>query len=108
MEELGYVISELPALVFVIWFAVRLFQFRRRQRNQPPFSDRDRRLLFGTAGRPVINGMFLFKFGLAIVAVSLIGVLEILVLEPLGAAILSGVLLLTSIAIVHNLLEIED
>jgi hypothetical protein len=41
---------------------------------------------------------------LAIVAVTTIGVLEILVLAPLGAAIITASLLLTSTVIVHHLL----
>ena len=43
---------------------------------------------------------------LAIVAVITTGVLEIIVLAPLGAAILTGLLLLTSTAIVRHLLLI--
>ncbi len=104
LEKLGYVISEIPPLLFVIWFAVRFIQFRRRQRHQPVFSDADRALLFGSAERRPARAMFYLKLALASAAVGALGFLEILVLAPLGAAILTGVILLTSTAIVRHLL----
>ena len=104
LDKLGYVISEIPPLLFLIWFAVKFIQFRRRQRQQPVFSDADRELLFGGAKRRPAGAIFYVKLGLAATAVATVGFIEILVLAPLGAAILTGVLLLTSTAIVHQLL----
>src|SRR6266508_922935 len=46
MDRIGYVLSEIPVLFFVIWFAFRLVQYRRYRRNQPIYSDKDRQLLF--------------------------------------------------------------
>lgn len=103
MDRFGYLLSELPALIFIIWFAVRFFQFRRRQKNQPSYSETDRELLFGAPRqRPTKSAVYL-RLALAIVAVTTIGVLEILVLAPFGAAIITASLLLTSTAIVHRL-----
>jgi len=103
MDRFGYLLSELPTLIFIVWFAVRFFQFRRRQNNQPTYSETDRELLFGAPRqRPAKREVYL-RLGLAIVAITTIGVLEILVLAPFGAAIITGSLLLTSTAIVHRL-----
>jgi len=103
MDKFGYVLSEIPALIFIVWFAVRYFQFRRRQKNQPSYSETDRQLLFGVPRqRPAKNAVYL-RLALAIVAVTTIGVLEIVILAPLGAAIITASLLLTSTVIVHRL-----
>lgn len=104
LDKLGYMISEIPPLLFLVWFAIRFTQFRRRQRNQPIFSDADRLLLFGSSKRRPAGPMFYLKLALAVAAVAALGLLEILVLAPLGAAILTGVVLLTSTTIVRHLL----
>lgn len=108
MEKLGYLLSEAPVLIFVVWFAVRLIQFRRRRKKQPTFSENDRRLLFGNPRtRPTTLTIYL-KFALAIIAVTAVGILEFIALAPVGAAILTGALLLTSAVIVHQLLPIDE
>jgi hypothetical protein len=107
MEKLGYLISEIPPLFFVAWFAVRFFQFRRRQRKEPLFSDADRALLFGSQRSRPASGMFYLKLILAITIVATLGLLEIVLLAPFGAAILTGALVLTSTVIVRNLLAID-
>ena len=103
MDRFGYLLSELPALIFIVWFAVRFFQFRRRKKNQPTYSETDRQLLFGAPRQPAPKTAVYLRLALAIVAVTTIGVLEILVLAPFGAAIITASLLLTSTAIVHRL-----
>ncbi|HEY1232063.1 MAG TPA: hypothetical protein VGH22_01655 [Candidatus Binatia bacterium] len=104
MDKLGYLLSEIPLLIFIVWFAVRFFQFRRRQKHQPSYSETDRELLFGTPRRRPAKTEIYLRLALAIIAVSTIGVLEFLVLAPLGAAIVTTSLVLTSTAIVHHLL----
>jgi hypothetical protein len=107
MAKLGYLLSEAPALIFVVWFAIRFFQFRRRQKNQAYFSDSDRQTLFGRrAERPITPGYYL-KLSLAILVAASIGALEMVALAPFGAAILTGALLLTSAVIVHLLLPLD-
>ena len=103
MDRFGYLLSELPGLIFIVWFAVRFFQFRRRQNNQPSYSETDRQLLFGAPRQRLAKSAVYFRLALAIIAVTTIGVLEILVLAPFGAAIITTSLLLTSTAIVHSL-----
>ena len=107
MANLGYLLSEAPALIFVIWFAVRFFQFRRRQKQQAYFSDTDRQLLFGRrTERPITPGFYL-KLSLAILAAAAIGTLEMITLAQFGAAILTGTLLLSGAAIVHLFLPLD-
>ena len=107
MEKIGYVLSEAPVFFLLIWFAVRFVQFRRYRDNRPVLTPADLRLL---GSRPRIDPRsreFYFRFALAVLAVSMIGVLEFIVLAPFGAAILSGALLLTSAAIVRAVLLLE-
>jgi hypothetical protein len=93
----------------MIWFAIRLIQYRRRRKREPVFSDVDRRLLFGSDRRRSESATFYLKFILAIVATTLVGMLEFIALAPLGAALLAGALLLTSATIVRQiLLPLED
>jgi hypothetical protein len=103
MDKLGYLLSEIPALIFIVWFAVRFFQFRRRQNHQPSYSETDKELLFGAPRERARKSAVYLRLALAIVAVTMIGVLEIIVLAPFGAAIITASLLLTSTAIVHRL-----
>jgi hypothetical protein len=106
MDRIGYVLSEIPVLLFVIWFAFRLVQYRRYRRNQPIYSDKDRQLLFSktktTLEQPVFLGL-----ARAILAATAATYLEILMLAPFGAAILSAALLLTSAAIVRWFLMLD-
>jgi hypothetical protein len=104
MDKLGYLLSEIPLLIFIVWFAVRFFQFRRRKNHQPSYSETDRELLFGKPRQHSPKTEVYLRLALAIVAVTTIGVLEFFVLAPLGAAIVTTSLVLTSTAIVHRLL----
>jgi hypothetical protein len=108
MEKMGYILSEAPLFLFMVWFTIRLVQYRRWRRQRPVFSDIDRRLLFGTARRRSESATFCFKFILAIVATTLVGILEFIALAPLGAALLTGALILTSATIVQRILPLED
>ena len=104
MDKLGYTLSEIPFLIFIVWFAVRFFLFRRRKNHQPSYSETDRELLFGKPRQRSAKTEVCLRLALAIVAVTTVGVLEFLVLAPLGAAIVTTSLVLTSTAIVHHLL----
>jgi hypothetical protein len=104
MDEIGYVLSEVPVLLFVIWFAFRLVQYRRYRRNQPIYSDKDLQLLFSKTNleQPVFPAL-----ARAILAATAATYLEILTLAHFGAAILSATLLLTSAAIVRWFLVLD-
>ncbi len=108
MEKMGSILSEAPLLFFMIWFSVRLIQFRRLRRRQPVFSDSDRRLLFGGPRRRSESATFYLKLTAAAVAMALVAAVEFVTLAPLGAALISGALLLTAAAIVRHVLPLDD
>jgi len=108
MEKIGYVLAEAPVFCFMIWFSIRLIQYRRSRDNRPIYGDRDRRMLFDAAKYPRGTRIFRFKLALTIAAVTAAALVEFIVLASLGAAILSGALLFTSAAIVYRLLLKAD
>lgn len=107
MEKIGYVLSEAPAYVLLIWGSVRLVQLRRWWKNQPIITADDRRLLQSRPGIATNSPQFYLRLAGAILAVTAFGFLEIVVLAPFGAAILSGALLLTSASLVYAILRFE-
>jgi len=104
MEKLGYILSEAPVLFFVIWFAVRLVQFRRYRKNQPLFSEHDQALLFPQAKIDLGSPIRRVKLARCILLATTATYVEFLVLAPFGAAILSVALVLTTAGIVHGVL----
>jgi hypothetical protein len=107
MDKIGYVLSEVPVLLFVIWFAFRLVQYRRYRRNQPIYSDKDRQLLFSKTKTTLEPPVFRLGLARAILAATAATYVEILTLAPFGAAMLSAALLLTSAAIVRCFLVLD-
>ncbi|MGE5220343.1 MAG: hypothetical protein ACM3SP_25345 [Chloroflexota bacterium] len=104
LEKLGYVLSEAPVLFFIAWFAIRWVQIRRRRNRQSGSLANDRRKLRRPAEYGPRDLQFYPRFALAVVAVTVTGVLELAALAPFGAGILSGAFLLSSVAIVQRLL----
>jgi len=104
MDRLGYILSEAPVLILMIWFAVRLVQVRRFRENRPFFTEDDRRVLFEPPPHEPRTWRFYSRLALATAAFMTIGFLEILVLAPFGAAIVTGALLLTAAAVVRRAL----
>jgi hypothetical protein len=107
MDKIGYVLSEVPVLLFVIWFAFRLVQYRRYRRNQPIYTDKDRQLLFSKIRTTVEPPVFRLGLVRTVLASTAATYFEILTLAPFGAAILSAALLLTSAAIVRWFLVLD-
>lgn len=107
MENFGYVLSEAPIFVLIVWFAVKLAQLRRYRRNQPVFSEADHRLLFRQVKPDLSSPVFRLRMARAILAVTAAIYLEILILAPLGAGILAAALIVTSAAIVHQILMLD-
>jgi len=102
MEKLGYFISEAPVLFLVIWFAVRIVQYRRYRNKQPLFSERDKALLFPQNRIDLRSPMRRVKLARCILLATAATYVEFVVLAPFGAAILSVALVLTSASIVHS------
>ena len=108
MEHLGYILSEAPVFFLTMWFAIRLVHYRRYRRNQPLFSDSDRRLLFTPTKPRLDSPVFRLKLVRSILGVTAAMYVEILILGPFGAGILAAALLLTSAAIVHRILLVNS
>ena len=104
MEKFGYLLSEAPVLFLMIWLAVRVVHWRRSRENRAAFNDADRRMLFHAAQYRPDTWPFYPRFALAVFAVVALGSLQVFVLAPLGAAIVTTTLVLTSAAIVYGML----
>lgn len=104
MENFGYFLSEAPFLILIVWSSVKLVRWRRSRENRPWFSDKDHHMLFHAAQYGPEHWKFYPRFILAVLAVTALGLLQIIALAPLGAAILAGALVLTSAAIVHEVI----
>jgi hypothetical protein len=107
MDQIGYLLSEIPVFIFVIWFAVRLVQYRRYRNNLPIVTENDRRMLFHRPTDRQSKFRFYAKLALATLVVTAVGYLQLITLAPLGAGILAGTLLLTAATIVRRLLMNE-
>ena len=104
MEKLGYLLSELPVLALIIWLTIKIVHWRRARENRPRFNEADRRMLFHAAPYGPDRWQFYPRFVLAVLAVGILGSFQMAVLAPLGAAIVTGVVVLTSAAVVQGVL----
>jgi len=104
MEKLGYIISEAPVLFLMIWFAVRMVQYRRRRKQRPLFSAGDKALLFPPNKISLSSPIMRVRFVRCILLATAATYVEFLVLAPFGAAILCVALTLTTAGIVHRVL----
>ena len=104
VEKLGYVLSELPVLILILWSAWRIVHWRRARAGRRSFNEANRGTLASTAQYSPDDWEFYPRFALAVFAVAIIGALQVIFLAPLGAAIIAGVFILTSAAIVHGVL----
>ena len=104
MEDIGYILSEVPFLALIIGFAIKLVSWRRASANRPSFSDHDRRALFQAAPYGPEHWQFYPRFLLAVIGVIAVGLLQFLALAPLGAAVLTSTLVLTSAVIVRGVI----
>lgn len=104
MEKLGYIISEAPVLILMIWFAVRIVQYRRRRDQRPMFSEQDHALLFPKSKVSLRSPMVRVRFARCLLLATAATYVEFLVLAPFGAAILCVALTLTTAGIVHRVL----
>jgi len=104
LEKLGYILSEAPVLILMVWSAVWIVRWRRSRENRPWFNQQDQRLLFHAAEYRPNTWAFYPRFILAVFAVAILGFIQLVILAPLGAAIGTGAFILTSAVIVHGVL----
>jgi hypothetical protein len=101
LEKLRYMLWEGLVLACVVTGSLGFVTLRRKMSGRPAFSSADRTLLFNTPPAAVSTPKLCLRFGLAVILFCCIGMLEVLVFAPFGAAILSVSLLLSCAAIVH-------
>jgi hypothetical protein len=104
MENFGYILAEAPFLILIVWSTFKLVRWRRWRDNRPGFSASDQRMFFHAAQYRPGHWQFYPRFLLAVLAVTALGGFQMMALAPLGAAILTGVLVLTSLAVVHSIM----
>jgi hypothetical protein len=91
-------------LVCVIAAGLGVVMLRRKMSGRPAFSNEDRILLFNTPLAAASLSRLCLRFSLAVLLFCCIGLLEIIVFAPFGAAILSVSLLLSCASIVNIIL----
>jgi hypothetical protein len=104
LEKTGFVLWEGITLLMVIFGGIGMVALRRRASGRPAFTYEDRQLFFGRSKVGVPTHRLLLNFGVAILLCFFSAVLEVLILAPVGAGLLTVVLLLTSLGIVNKLL----
>jgi hypothetical protein len=107
MEHIGYVLSEAPFLVLIIALAVKLVAWRRSRARRPIFGDADVRVLSQPAPYGPSHWQFYPRFLLAVFGVLAVSLLQFVALAPLGAAVLTATLIVSSAAIVRSILLTE-
>jgi hypothetical protein len=101
LEKFGYMLWEGLMLLCLMLGTLGWLILRRKMSGRPAFSKHDRILLFNTPPVAVSVPQLCLRFLLAVFLFSCIGALEMSVLAPLGAAILSVSLLLSCAAVVN-------
>lgn len=104
LEKFGFALWEATTLLIVILCGIGIMVLRRKASGRPAFSNEDQELFFGRARVKTSTPKHLFNLGIAVFLCLFLALLEMLVFAPLGAATLTVVLVLTSLAIVNAVL----
>jgi len=102
-EKFGYVLWEGITLLVVIFGAIGLLVLRRKSRGERGFTNHDYELFFGDSKIKMSKPKAVLTLGLAVILCLVIGVLEFIVLAPLGVSLLTPALVLTCLGIVYKL-----
>jgi hypothetical protein len=103
-DKIGFILWEVTMLLVVISAGIGVLVLRRKASGRPAFSHRDRQLFFGQSQAKKAPHKLLAKFTMAVLLCLSTALLEFLILAPLGAGMLTVVLLLTSLGIVNKTL----
>ena len=104
LEGMGYILAEGFTLLVIISFTKGFLYLRRRDRRR--FLNRvDRELLFRPLRLPPRTVERFCRYLITFVLTVMAAAAEIILIAPLGAAILTGALLVTSTAIVQHCLS---
>jgi hypothetical protein len=103
-DKVGLILWEVITLLTVVLGGIGIVALRRKANGRPAFTEGDRQLFFGPRKTRVSTAKFWVNFSIAIVLCFFIDVLEFLILGWLGPALLTLVVLVTSMEIVDKLL----
>jgi hypothetical protein len=102
LDRVGYLLSEIFMLLVVISITKGILRLRRG-RDSRRFLDRsDREIFFQPIKLTASAPTRFFRYAAIFTLVATIGPIEIVVLSQFGAAIISGVLLVTCATIVYR------
>src|SRR5262245_56926416 len=105
LDRMGYILAEGFTLLVIVSFT-KGFVFLRRGRDRRRFLNRaDRASLFRPLRLPPNASQRFCRYLITFVLTVMAGAAEIILIAPLGAAILTGALLVTSTAIVQHCLS---
>jgi|GEM_PF-5452992 len=99
---MGYILAEAFTLLAIVSFT-KGFLYLHRRRNRRPFLSRaDRELFFRPLRLPASAPKRLIRYLTTFIAALTAAAIEMIVLAPFGAAILTGAVLVTATAIVQR------
>jgi hypothetical protein len=100
-DRMGYILAESFNLLMIISFTKAILGLRRGQLQRSLFSENDRINFFQSIRLSPSSPHRFLRYTLIFALVVSTGAVEIVIFSQFGAAILTGVLLLTWAAIVH-------
>src|SRR5262245_38027369 len=99
---MGYILAEGFTLLAVISFTKAILYLRRGRGQHRFLSRADREIFFRPIRLPASAAKRIARYGITSFLVLMAAAIEILILSSCGAAIVTGALLVTSLAIVQN------
>jgi len=103
-DKIGLILWEVITLLTVFLGGIGFVVLRRKASGRPAFTERDRQFFFGPRKITVSRTKFLINFSTAVFLCLSINMLEFLILGWLGPALLTMLVLVTSMGIVDKLL----
>jgi hypothetical protein len=105
LDRMGYILAEGFTLLVIVSFTKGILYLRRRPDRRRFLSRADRELLFRPLRLPPSAPERFCRYVMTFVLTVIAATAEMILIAPLGAAILTGALLVTSTAIVQRCLS---
>lgn len=102
LDRIGYILSEIFMLLVVISITKGILRLRRGRDPRRFLGRSDREKFFQPIKLTASAPTRFFRYAVIFILVATIGPIEIVVLSQFGAAIISGVLLVTCATIVYR------
>jgi len=102
LDRLGYILSETFMLLVIISLTKGILCLRRRPSERRFLGQDDVEAFFQPITLAASAPVRFFRYAIIFTSVAAIGAIEIFILSPFGAAIITGALLVSCAAIVHR------